>query len=288
MRCDYRDGLFEVVYITVQECKVVVCSGIERGFLSQKCSGGWRGVKEKSANVLNIEAFKEKDLNDEYVAMKVKSPLVDHTNAVKTCRGSYPPLPTQGPPSVGNTPGNGIDVVVPVESIRAIIERFVNTAYGFFLDKRVAYPVVANYVRNTWVWVKLYGVPITAFSKDGLSAIVTKLAKNLKKPSQTSRGVSVDPKVGFKPHKEYRPVLKKPTASPSGNKKQKGVTYTNEEDLLIDWQVILMDEAGNPLKNVKCPGDYDSEDEVASDDNDMARSLVLERVGFGTQSLLEQ
>ncbi|GJV64585.1 hypothetical protein Tco_1475413 [Tanacetum coccineum] len=45
--------------------------------------------------------------------------------------------------------GNGIDVVVPVDSIRTISERFVNTAYGFFLEKKVAYPVVANYVRNT-------------------------------------------------------------------------------------------------------------------------------------------
>ncbi|GJR31842.1 hypothetical protein Tco_1108074 [Tanacetum coccineum] len=36
--------------------------------------------------------------------------------------------------------GNGVDVVVPLESIRAISERFVDTAYGFFLGKRVAYP----------------------------------------------------------------------------------------------------------------------------------------------------
>ncbi|GJT33491.1 copia protein [Tanacetum coccineum] len=35
-------------------------------------------------------------------------------------------------------------------------------------------------------------------------------------------------------------------------------------------------------------GEYDSEDEVASVDNDMARSMASERVGFGTQSLLEQ
>nr|GEU33404.1 copia protein [Tanacetum cinerariifolium] len=41
--------------------------------------------------------------------------------------------------------GNGIDVVVPVEYIRAISERFANTAYGFFLGKRVTYPVNANY-----------------------------------------------------------------------------------------------------------------------------------------------
>ncbi|GJS47217.1 beta-caryophyllene synthase [Tanacetum coccineum] len=134
--------------------------------------------------------------------------------------------------------GNGIDVVVPVESICAISDRFANTTYGFFLGKKVAYPVFANYVRNTWekygfarsmfnsstslfsfqfssiegldamlendpwfiqnnprilkkwhpdenllkedvstipVWVKLHGVPVTAFSDDGLSVIATKL-----------------------------------------------------------------------------------------------------------------
>nr|GEW18085.1 ribonuclease H-like domain-containing protein [Tanacetum cinerariifolium] len=53
-------------------------------------------------------------------------------------------------------------------------------------------------------------------------------------------------------------------------------------------QAILVDEAGNPLKKVECPSDYDSEDEVASVENDMARSIASERVGFGTQSLLEQ
>ncbi|GKB95872.1 beta-caryophyllene synthase [Tanacetum coccineum] len=145
--------------------------------------------------------------------------------------------------------GNGIDVLVPVDSIRAISERFSNTAYGFFLGKKVAYPVVANYVRNTWgkyelvrlmfssstglfsfqfssmdgldamlengpwfirnnplilkkwhpdenllkkdvstvpVWVKLHGVPVTAFSEDDLSAIATKLGTSLMLDSYTS------------------------------------------------------------------------------------------------------
>ncbi|GJS93293.1 RNA-directed DNA polymerase, eukaryota, reverse transcriptase zinc-binding domain protein [Tanacetum coccineum] len=44
--------------------------------------------------------------------------------------------------------------------------------------------------------------------------------KTMKKPSQTSRGVLVGPKMGFKPHKEYRHVPKKSTASSSGNKKK--------------------------------------------------------------------
>ncbi|GJU58588.1 hypothetical protein Tco_1236354 [Tanacetum coccineum] len=89
--------------------------------------------------------------------------------------GPNPPLPTHEANSAGNAPdkpscatatgkpigkkvnvrtlytpgGNGIDVVVPMDSIRAISERFANTAYGFFFGKKVAYPVVANYVRNT-------------------------------------------------------------------------------------------------------------------------------------------
>ncbi|GJS22013.1 hypothetical protein Tco_0450645 [Tanacetum coccineum] len=57
---------------------------------------------------------------------------------------------------------------------------------------------------------------------------------------------------------------------------------------VIDGQAILVDEAGNPLKKVEYPGDHDSEDEVASVDNDMARSLASEKAGFVTQSLLEQ
>nr|GEU39392.1 hypothetical protein [Tanacetum cinerariifolium] len=229
------------------------------------------------------------------------------------------------------TRGNGIDVVVSMDSIRAVNARFANTAYGFFLGKKVAYPVVANYVRNTrdamlengpwfiqnnplilkkWhpdenllkedvntvlVLVKLYGVPVTAFSEDGLSAIATKLGTSLmldsytsdmcmqsygrssyakvmielradvelndnivfvmpkitreghytcagekkimKKSSQTSKGVSVGPKIVFKPHKEYRHVPKKSTASSSGNKKKGveptiGVSNSNPFDVL--------------------------------------------------------
>ncbi|GJX32439.1 hypothetical protein Tco_0242294 [Tanacetum coccineum] len=290
--------------------------------------------------------------------------------------------------------GNGIDVVVPVDSIRAISERFANIAYGFFLGKKVAYPVVANYVRNTWgkyglirsifssstglfsfqfssidgldampenVCVKLHGVPVTTFNENGLSAIVTKLAgvelkdnivvamtkitreghytcnvrveyewkpprcssckvfghiheeclkntgagekKIMKKPSQTSRGVLVGPKMGFKPQKEYRPVPKKSTASSSGNKKKcleptieyqwgttnlvnneatsSGSSFMNVdnsssgttpiidkiekfEELLTSGQAILVDKAGNPLKKVEFPVEYDSEDEMDS------------------------
>ncbi|GKB06356.1 hypothetical protein Tco_0834589 [Tanacetum coccineum] len=60
------------------------------------------------------------------------------------------------------------------------------------------------------------------------------------------------------------------------------------EELLTSGKATLVDEAGNPLKKVEFSDDYDSEDEVASVNNDMARSMASESVGVGTQSLREQ
>nr|GEZ10686.1 hypothetical protein [Tanacetum cinerariifolium] len=49
------------------------------------------------------------------------------------------------------------------------------------------------------------------------------------------------------------------------------------EELLTSGKATLVDEAGNPLKKVEFRDDYDSEDEVASVDNDAARSVASER-----------
>ncbi|GKB31579.1 hypothetical protein Tco_0870980 [Tanacetum coccineum] len=146
--------------------------------------------------------------------------------------------------------------------------------------------------------VKLHGVLVMVFSKDGLSAIATKLgtplildtytsdmclqswgmssyaramiellanmelkdtivvafpkltkegmsqeywlgeAKYIKRPSQAPRGVSVCPKVGFKPAKQvFRPASKNPTSNTSRNKKKdveptKKVSNSNAFDVL--------------------------------------------------------
>ncbi|GJV37900.1 hypothetical protein Tco_1410377 [Tanacetum coccineum] len=212
--------------------------------------------------------------------------------------------------------GNGVSVVVSVESIRVISEWFENTAYGFFLGKWVAYPVVANYIRNTWgkydlvksmlnssiglfsfqfssmdrldamlenVWVKLHGVPMMAFSKDGLSAISTKIeeclknigageAKNLKKPSETPRGVLVGLKNMSSSSPSTTPIIKK---------------IDKIERLIINGKVTFVDDEGKPLEKVDSLRDYDSEDEVASVYYEMA-SFLAKKDDYGTNSLVEQ
>ncbi|GKE20202.1 hypothetical protein Tco_1431714 [Tanacetum coccineum] len=130
---------------------------MNRGFLD---SGGRKNNhRKKTDTVTGTGSVIESDgtLNVatplvDSVEKEVVSPSVYETmtkdKQTPTSLGSVPPLPTHETPSAGG--GNGIDVVVPVDSIKAISERFVNTTCGFFLGKQVAYPIVANYYRNTW------------------------------------------------------------------------------------------------------------------------------------------
>nr|GEY51192.1 zinc knuckle CX2CX4HX4C [Tanacetum cinerariifolium] len=124
--------------------------------------------------------------------------------------------------------------------------------------------------------------------------------KTVKKPSQTSRGVLVGPKMGLNLIKNIDLFPKSVLLVPMVIRRKVwnlllscGTTAIIEiimkfEDLLTSGQAILVDKAGNPLKKVEFLGDNDNEDEVALFYNDMARSMAYERVGFNTQSLLEQ
>ncbi|GJZ30686.1 hypothetical protein Tco_0575733 [Tanacetum coccineum] len=44
----------------------------------------------------------------------------------------------------------GAAVAIPFEAVEEVKSRFSNTLYGFFIGKRLAFPLVENYVKNTW------------------------------------------------------------------------------------------------------------------------------------------
>nr|GEV02695.1 hypothetical protein [Tanacetum cinerariifolium] len=180
---------------------------------------------------------------------------------------------------------NGIDVVVLVESIRAI--RTLRGKYGLvrsmfssstwlfsyqFSSIKGLNSMLENgswFIRNNplilkkWhpdvnllkedvgtvsVWVKLHGVPVTAFNEDSLSAIATKLAK---------LPILVDLRSGMR--SRVVQVLLLPLSK-----------INKMENLIIDGKAILVNDEGKPLRKVN----EDSEDEVASDDNEMASFLA--------------
>nr|GEV45880.1 hypothetical protein [Tanacetum cinerariifolium] len=125
-----------------------------------------------------------------------------------TVLGSFPPLPTQVTTSAGNAPGNSSYANVTSKPSRKKVN-----VHTLFIPRGNGIDVVVSVDSiHAIIWVKLYGVTVTDINEDGLSAIATKLGTPLKLDSYTS---DMCMQLG----KEYRPVTKKPNASSSGNKK---------------------------------------------------------------------
>ncbi|GJR78901.1 hypothetical protein Tco_0149686 [Tanacetum coccineum] len=221
--------------------------------------------------------------------------------------------------------GNGIDVVVPVESIRAISERFANTTYDVKPIERRCWGR-SSYAR---AMIKLRA---NVELKDNIVVVMPKITRegyytcNIRveyewKPPRYSGW----PDGVFKPTKQvYQPVSKKPTANTSGNKKKnmeptKEVSKSNPFDVLtsVENDVELgtnggtsnlasqeTNSSGSSLWNVDSSSPsttpiiekIDKIEKliidgkvtlVASVDNEMA-SFLTKKDGHGTQSLLER
>ncbi|GJR13298.1 ribonuclease H-like domain-containing protein [Tanacetum coccineum] len=135
---------------------------------------------------------------DEVVAKEKIGPLVD-------IRGSYPPLPTQATSSAGNALGHG-QVTRSVEFHRSMdgLDAMLENGPWFiwnnpFIMKKW-HPdenLLKEDVSTISFWAKLHGVPITAFSDNGLSAIATKLGTLLMLDSYTSDILIVPDRVEF-------------------------------------------------------------------------------------------
>nr|GEX78896.1 protein kinase-like domain, phloem protein 2-like protein [Tanacetum cinerariifolium] len=145
---------------------------------------------------MTVEMGKQKSLDDTIVLESFSQLSVLVTTTTDNAPGKFSHANITSKPSgikvnvrtLFTPEDNGVDVVVLLDSIRAISERFANTAYAFFLGKNVAYPVVSTYedVSTVSVWVKFHDVAVTAFSGDALSVIATKLGTLLMLDSYTS------------------------------------------------------------------------------------------------------
>ncbi|GKA67872.1 putative reverse transcriptase domain-containing protein [Tanacetum coccineum] len=116
------------------------------------------------------------------------------------------------------------------------------------------------------VWIKIHGVVVTAFNKDGLSAFATKLCTPLMFDSYTSDMCMQSwGREGYYTCNIRVEYEWKPPSSPSTTPVIKKVDKI--EKLIIDGNVTLMDDEGKPLEKV----DYSAKKDE-----------------YGTQSFLEQ
>ncbi|XP_071718721.1 uncharacterized protein [Rutidosis leptorrhynchoides] len=59
---------------------------------------------------------------------------------------------------------DGINVMIPLASVKEAEKRYSNTLYGYFLGKRLAFPIVNSYVLNVW---KKYGLEKVMMNSKG-------------------------------------------------------------------------------------------------------------------------
>ncbi|GJR60330.1 zinc finger, CCHC-type containing protein [Tanacetum coccineum] len=126
-----------VTHLVIELVGWCVCVGYGTWFSEPKWEWGRKGVKEKNqvsakdaAKVVGVSsAVKELGLSSWGCSISINSTIVPNEGIVTNPPTPYAKL-VIGEPTIS--------------------ERFANTIYGFFLGKRVAYPIVANYVKNTW------------------------------------------------------------------------------------------------------------------------------------------
>ncbi|GJR37692.1 zinc knuckle CX2CX4HX4C containing protein [Tanacetum coccineum] len=53
-------------------------------------------------------------------------------------------------PLTNNEEVQGAHVTLPLDAAKEVSSRFINTLYGYFIGKRLAFPIVENYVKNAW------------------------------------------------------------------------------------------------------------------------------------------
>ncbi|XP_035832846.1 uncharacterized protein LOC118481734 [Helianthus annuus] len=73
---------------------------------------------------------------------------------------------------------DGADVVIPLSSVKQVMDRYANTLYGYFLGKRIAFPVVDYFAKNNWV---KYGLASLMMNANGFFSFKFKTKEGMDK-----------------------------------------------------------------------------------------------------------
>ncbi|GJW70176.1 hypothetical protein Tco_0127093 [Tanacetum coccineum] len=133
--------------------------------------------------------------------------------------------------------GNRVNVAISLESVHAVSERFAKSVYGFFLGKRVAYPVFISkdemdamlengwFIRSTSLILKKWTPNANLLTESSYARAMIELRSNVE---LTDSIMVVVPKLvdeGCKSSKQvYQSASKKNGSNISGKKKQAGLT----------------------------------------------------------------
>ncbi|GJW36801.1 ribonuclease H-like domain-containing protein, partial [Tanacetum coccineum] len=202
------------------------------------------------------------------------------------------------------------DVWLPLASVHEINDRMKNLLYGYFISKRLAFPVVEWFVRNNW-------------EKYGFQKVKLTIVKKKKSKTGSSDGDNKKLKpVPVKPKTHYHPKAKQSTEGTSNSPKKTPFVGMNNastscynkespskkangfcsisysfvalnvenvdiEKVAIEGKLMFVYDDETPFEKVDFFGKTESEDEVEPVDNETGSYLASKPmgVGYGLKSL---
>ncbi|GKC70160.1 hypothetical protein Tco_1116043 [Tanacetum coccineum] len=110
------------------------------------------------------------------------SPNVDDNLSTGASTMAQPQVNSNFRPLVADPVFNGVNISIPRKVVEKVSAWLEHTLYGYFIGKRLMFPVVEYYARNNWgkhglKRVKLHDVPLQFFEEDGISLIATFIGK---------------------------------------------------------------------------------------------------------------
>ncbi|GJW39766.1 zinc knuckle CX2CX4HX4C containing protein [Tanacetum coccineum] len=94
----------------------------------------FRDNSTNTSDVENVTNDKAANVNQSFASM-FKNPSVSKAARLNVMKSDVVP---------------GATVAIPLAEVEQISQRFENTLYGYFIGKRLAFPLVENYVKNAW------------------------------------------------------------------------------------------------------------------------------------------
>ncbi|GJW27606.1 hypothetical protein Tco_0044481 [Tanacetum coccineum] len=307
---------------------VLLYVSMERGFLSLKGSRGGRGVKEKSEGSIDVSAKVNNEVDEgtttsSNVVTNTNGSANDTTHVT-----GVTPFAADGlvvsrssdhmvDENVGLTPSNSTDnsnkvyrdILLPSLALggfdamleiglciaRALIKFWADVDLKdnimVFMPKLIREGFYTCNVHAEYEWkpprctcCKYFGQVQDKCPKNKVSDVVSQ------KNNVSTNG---NKKKDLEPTKEVSKANLFDVLNSVENDIDLGINdgtsnLTNKMLILVYPRSGMWNDEGKPLTRVDSLSDHDSEDKVASVDNDMANFLASKNVGYGTNSLLEQ
>ncbi|GJU27028.1 hypothetical protein Tco_1165649 [Tanacetum coccineum] len=176
-------------------------------------------------------------------------------------------------PMVAEKVFDGVNISIPRKVVEKVSVRFENTLYGYFIGKRIAFPVVEFYARNNWGKHGLKRIMMNAkcffFFKFDTLASLDAVLEGVVNKKRNNKGKSVGNNIpkgvpvskGFQVGKDFAFQPRAPNAGSNGSSTHGQASSKAEKDV-VDSSKIKISNIATPNPFAALGVDEDEEEDI--------------------------